>query len=62
VVGHNVEYTITYSQIDRQRIIGQKRTELTIGDMSNALLTLRLQFHTHIWNTKDIWMFVATIR
>jgi hypothetical protein len=62
VIGHNVEYTITYSQIDRQQIIGQKRTELTIGDMSNALLTLRLQFHTYIWNTKDIWMFIATIR
>jgi hypothetical protein len=54
--------TTTYSQIDGQRIIGQKRTELTIGDMSNALLTLRLQFHTHIWHTKDIWLFVAMIR
>jgi hypothetical protein len=62
VVGHNVGYTTTYSQIDRQRIIGQTRTELTIGDMSNSLLTLRLQFHTHIWNTKEIWMFVAMIR
>ena len=52
MVGHNVGYTTTYSQIDRQRIIGQTRTELTIGDMSNSLLTLRLQFHTHIFGIR----------